>query len=320
MSKVFSFYFPSTKEKLLSPIEILTPKKKKIVLPKLRYLGFKLPKNIDNKFLRKIGEDSMKIRKIKDFYIFALADGIGWRGSGKENFPTPSPAKKAADIFTSLIYKIKPFDDLEYFLRFYFSLANKKIFEFNLKRLKNEKINFWNVDYAHISALLALIKGNKIFYGLIGENSVLVINKKGKIKHQSKKIDWFYKNYPFKDFIKKLDSLRKKEFRNYYDMERLGRKYFRNKLDANYIPYGYGVLTGEKDALIYVIYDKVDLEKEDIVLLFTDGFLSYLDEPEFKKIILSKDKNLIEKFLEEKRNINPIKFGSEFSLFIYYHF
>jgi len=71
-------------------------------------------------------------------------------------------------------------------------------------------------------------------------------------------------------------------------MERLSRKYFRNKLDVNYIPYGYGVLTGEKDALIYIIYDKLDLENKDVVLFFTDGFLPYLDEPEFKKVILSK--------------------------------
>ncbi len=67
MKKIFSFYFPSNKEKLLSPIEILTPKtKRKIALPKLKYLGFKLTKNIDNKFLRKIGEDSMEMRKVKD--------------------------------------------------------------------------------------------------------------------------------------------------------------------------------------------------------------------------------------------------------------
>ena len=112
MKKIFSFYFPFTKEKLVSPIEILTPKGKKISLPKFRYLGFKLPKNINDKFLRKIGENYMKMRKIEDLYIFASADGITWRGKG---------------------------DDLEYFLRFYFSLANKKILEFNLKRLRNKK-------------------------------------------------------------------------------------------------------------------------------------------------------------------------------------
>jgi len=111
----------------------------------------------------------MKMKKIKDLYIFALADGVTWKGKGKEKFPSVSPAKKAADIFTSLIYKLKPLYDLEYFLRFYFSLANKKIFEFNLKRLKNKKINFWNIDLAHLSALLSLIKENKIFYGLIGK-------------------------------------------------------------------------------------------------------------------------------------------------------
>ena len=49
-------------------------------------------------------------------------------------------------------------------------------------------------------------------------------------------------------------------------------------------------------------------------------FFPYLNEPEFKEVILSKDKNLIEKFLKEKRKNSSIKFGSEFSLFIYYHF
>jgi len=83
MKNIFSFYFSNIKEKLFSPIEILTPKGKKIVLPKFKYLGFKLPKNIDNKFLRKIGEDSMKMKKIKDLYIFALADGVTWKGKGK---------------------------------------------------------------------------------------------------------------------------------------------------------------------------------------------------------------------------------------------
>jgi len=39
-----------------------------------------------------------------------------------------------------------------------------------------------------------------------------------------------------------------------------------------------------------------------------------------KKLFFQRDKNLIEMFLKEKRRNNPIKFGSEFSLFLYYNF
>lgn len=55
-------------------------------------------------------------------------------------------------------------------------------------------------------------------------------------------------------------------------MERLSRKYFRNKLDVNYILYGYGVLTGERDTLIYIIYDKLDLENKDVVYFLQMDF------------------------------------------------
>jgi hypothetical protein len=319
MKNIFSFYYPPTKESCFSPVEISYIKGKKFSLPKYKYLGFRLPPKIDNKYLKSVGEDSMSVKKGKNMLIFTLADGVTWRGKGGENFPVPSPAKKVADIFTSLIFKVPILEDPEYFLRFYFSLANKKIFEFNLKRLKNKKINWWNIDYAHICALLALVKENKLFYGVIGDSGLFIFDKNGNIKHQSKPIDWFHKNYPFKEFIEKLKFLIQKESENYYDGERLTRKYFRNKLDNNYIPYGYGVLTGEKEALFYVIYENVGLENGDVILFFTDGFEPFLNEPEFKKILMSKNKKLIGNFIKEKREKDLIKFGHEFSLYIYYH-
>lgn len=315
--KIIQGHFPPRIEVLTAPI--VFPDGSQI--PKFKYLGFKLPEKLNLDDLNKICEDSQNFKRIDGIEIFAVADGITWRGSGEDEFPFPSPAKEVADIFTSFLNEeilneeIKTKNPLS-FIENYFYQTNLKIKDYNKKRLGEKEINYWEIDYAHLSALLGIVKDNFLYYGLIGDNFVFVFDKDGNLKHQSKKIDYFHRHYPNQELIEKLKKQIEKEKRKPQDGESLGRKYFRNKLDENGLPYGYGVLTGEESALNYLIYESIPLEQDDIIILATDGFLPFIEDEEVKRVILWGEESELKEILAQKRDERPLNFGKEASFYI----
>jgi serine/threonine protein phosphatase PrpC len=88
-------------------------------------------------------------------------------------------------------------------------------------------------------------------------------------------------------------------------------KFSRNKFDENNKKIGYGVLTGEEDALVYVNHGVLRIEPGDILFIFTDGFENYLEYSEFINVFLKWDENIkykIDKFANKKIK----KFSREF--------
>ncbi|MBI2626700.1 MAG: protein phosphatase 2C domain-containing protein [Parcubacteria group bacterium] len=79
----------------------------------------------------------------------------------------------------------------------------------------------------------------------------------------------------------------------------------------------YAVINGEKQMVDYIERGVLDLEKEDRIFIFTDGFEHYMKNPYFLGLFKEWDENIkscIIDFSKEMNQKNPGKYGHERSL------
>jgi len=221
--------------------------------------------------------------------IFAVADGVTLSVNPGEKYPLPSGAGKAAKIFCEEAVKegerlYNSFSESD--IAEIFDLANKAVGNFNEEKgLTKKKINYWDVDYYSVTSAFALSKGNKFYWGSICDSQVVQFDKRGKLKFISND-GWSYleKSKPG------WDQLPMRKRMTYIH------KTFRNILDKNGLTNGYGVISGEKNALKYVNLGSLNASKGDIFLIFTDGFSPYIKEKFFIDLFRKWPSNLEERF------------------------
>lgn len=220
---------------------------------------------------------------------FVVADGITRDPLGILNFhdfkeediikayPNPSPAKIAADTFAnSFLSKFSSdIDSLEKFKNA-FKVGNRSIKELNNKN--NPNPNYLDNDYWACVAAAAHIKDSKIFWGVIGDCRIKIFDKNGKLKFASpNSVETFEKFFYGPNNARDNFDWFKPESRV------LVRKEFRNNPGkvSNGKNIGYGALTGEETAEEFMYFGELALEKKDLLILFSDGFESTIDEPNF---------------------------------------
>jgi len=298
----FFLYFPA----------YIDEKTKDYYRKKLTYLGF-LANEKNLKRIKKIKEDAWEVSS--KYPIFAVADGVTLRGKGKEYYPIPSPVLKVAKIFCQEAINFAERNYQNFSLREVkkvFEFTNRKIKEFNKKRgitKERKDFNYWDVDFYHCTAGFALIKDRKLYWGKICDSEISVYDKKGNLKFQSPSGGVFNKSGPWDKEMAQFQQ-------GTPEREAEARRVYRNRLDKRNKPYGWGALTGEKEALDYLNKGVINLAKGDIIFLFTDGFKDYFDLEEFKKA-LSNWKNLkktIKNLSKTLSKLNLSKFGRERTL------
>ncbi len=77
-----------------------------------------------------------------------------------------------------------------------------------------------------------------------------------------------------------------------------------------------GAITGECNAESFIRCGKVKLDREDIILTYSDGFTDLLQEEEFISQILHFEKSEFEQFITEISKKDPKKYGREKTLVI----
>jgi len=301
----FNFFF------LYFPVYI-NKKTKDYYQKKLTYLGF-LANEKNLKRIKKLKEDTWEI-SLK-YPIFTIADGVTLRGKGKEYYPIPSPALKVAKIFCQEAIKFSERNYQDFSLKEVkkvFEFTNRKIKEFNKKRgitKKRKDFNYWDVDFYQCIAGFVFIKKEKLYWGKINDVDIFIYDQKGNLKFQSPSGGVFNRSGPWdKEMVQFQQGAPEREAQ--------ARRVYRNRLDKRNKPYGWGVLTGEKEALDYVNSGEINLTNGDIILLFTDGFKNYFDLGEFKKA-LPNWKNLkktIKNLSKTLPKLNLSKFGRERTL------
>jgi hypothetical protein len=97
--------------------------------------------------------------------------------------------------------------------------------------------------------------------------------------------------------------------------------HFNRKMNLKFTTKGlcrpYAVINGEERMVDYLESGVLNLEKEDRVFVFTDGFEDYMANPDFLELFKKWDEKLKERiaqFSEKMNLIDPEKYGHERSL------
>lgn len=250
--------------------------------------------------------------KSKNHPIFAVADGVTLEfHDGK--YPNPSGAGELAKIFCHTV--VDSADEIyDYFsensLRKLFEAGNKEAKKFNeIQGRTKDKINYWDFDLFAITTAFVLIKDSKVYWWTLCDSGISVIDKNGKIKFQSPDC-WknLKKHLPFGWSAIDPEERRK-----------IIRRMYRNGKNEKGELIGYGVVTGEDVAGDYLNTGTFDLDPEDMIFVYTDGFEPYFKLKEFERLFTNWPINIEEKFKDlsdRKIKENPSEFGHERSLIV----
>ncbi|MFH1564298.1 MAG: PP2C family serine/threonine-protein phosphatase [bacterium] len=242
-------------------------------------------------------EDSMLV----EGKIFCVADGITRDPTSPKdftnlsieeslkNYPSPSGARFAADIFCesfvkSLNKKVLSLNTV----RNAFIFGNKQIAKLNKKSVK--KVDYLVNDFFGCVASSGVIYNSRLFWAGICDCGIIVYNKNGKIKFQTP--NWMK---PFEEYEKL--NLQKRDFNfampKYRKMIRSEYRNNAKKIVENKC-VSYGALTGEKEAEMFMNFGEIGLSKGDLVVFYTDGFEATMQHKKFFKTIYHNTESLVE--------------------------
>lgn len=188
--------------------------------------------------------------------IYILLDGVS-RDKVNGKYPNPSPAREVTELFAREAYDYLKKNNSQYDLE-----QIKKAF---IKG--NEAIESYNIKYNDFLpgtvGIICIIDEDRLFYGYIGDCYGRLISK-GEIKI-------------FTKCQTREIAIHKKEFSS---------REIRNKICNNpRHPYAYGVLTGQKEAMEFVVLGECSLTNDDMVFLSSDGMEPYLMSLNFKDFV-----------------------------------
>lgn len=199
-----------------------------------------------------------------------------------DSYPIPSPAKMAADSFCHSFLKhvVKRKNNIET-VKTGFKFANDQIKKIN-DRL-NPNPDYLINDYYGCVACAGIIGKNIIHWGFVGDCGLAIFDLGGKLKFRTP--DGLQN---FEEYIDKHPNYwRKPERRKYIRSE------FRN--NPNQIKdgrlVGYGALTGEESAQVFFQFGSNKIEKNDLIVLYTDGFAKSIEESAFYATLMHSFEN-----------------------------
>ena len=245
--------------------------------------------------------------------IFVIADGVTLKRDEHGNYPVPSGAGELAKLFCEKVIEEaeKIYDSFsEESLKLVFQAGNKVTKELNDKHdLVEGKLNYRDVDYFSATTSFALLKDGKMYWWSMHDCGVKAVNSVGMLVFNSPKV------IPNKEkfFVGKQDTMTETE------LLKAIRRNYRNKIDTEGNLSGYGVVTGEEIAPMYLSTGMFDLKDVATVLVYTDGFENYVEDEKFLKLVAEWSENFavdISDFSASKSAEDPKMFGQERSLIV----
>ncbi len=185
--------------------------------------------------------------------------------------------------------------------------CNQRSKEINDELISN--CDYLQNDYFGAVASCLKLKNNILNYAYICDCGVIVYDKNGKIKFQTTD-DKLTISDPY---IEKLGSwdlpeVRKETHKNYRNNP--------NMIIDNHC-VSYGSLTGQKEATYFIKSGFVTLEKDDLAILYSDGFYNYLHEKEFIDELINFDEKHFEEYINKKSLADLNNFGREKTIIIF---
>jgi len=297
--------------KVLSLLEKSSEESVRLALSKL---------NIDPekfKFLTHPQEDYLLLSKKHPIYV--VADGvtlIRYLLDNKEGaYPNPSPAGDVARIFCESFVKTaeERYDSItNKSIKEIFGAANDEISRYNKEQGKTKNnIDYWENDFYAATVAFAIIKRKVVYWGSLCDSYVM---------HFSKDMELLFSS----PHCHSLAEVERKKIPEEIETDKKLRTKFlyefrRNAINEKGQRSGYGVATGEPEALHYLSTGCFNLKKGESFAVFTDGFVEYMKLPEFTKILAEDSADIRKKitlFTENKAKENPGIYGDERSLIL----
>lgn len=205
--------------------------------------------------------------------IYILLDGVS-RDKIDGKYPNPSPSKEISELFAKEVYDYLKKNNEQYALeniRNAFIKGNEAIERYNVNN------NYWDFLPGTVG-IVCIIDKDRLYYGYIGDCYGRLVQKDEIVmftKCQTEKI-----------------AIHKKEF---------SPKEIRNEICNNVkSPYGYGVLTGQEEALDFVVLGEYSLNNVDMVLLSSDGMEPFLGRLSRKDFVNKDAKYYLKNSVKEK--------------------
>ncbi|MBI4068503.1 protein phosphatase 2C domain-containing protein [Candidatus Kaiserbacteria bacterium] len=277
---------------------------------------------IVNLIARRMGiEDHNHVHPREDFHavsdtchIYVVADGVTLIQYilDRKPYPHPSPAGDVARIFCEMALaaaeeryaSFEPNDINEVF-----RIGNDAVGAYNTAHGRTKTtVDYWDMDLYAATAALAVIKDGMLYWGSICDSYVAQLDNAGSIQFQSPACSAL-KQAGAPAFVG--DRKNDKEWKRY------GWRTKRNGLNEKGERVGYGVITGEPEALQYLCSGERPIATDDTVIVFTDGFEHYMQSAEFTSLFGAWPddlENQVKLFSANRVDAEPEKFGLERSL------
>lgn len=269
----------------------------------MKELSF-IAKNWKNRVLNHPLEESYSINN--EIGTIAVADGVTrdpfeylpdistLKGKLKFslNYPRPSPAKIASDIFTQTFQLIlKDFvskDDKA--IKEVFNEANKRIKNWNDKNMTNS--DYIMRDYAGCVASGTIKQKGVISWGFITDCGVAIFNEKGILKFKTNDEN----PHQLERYMMEDPKIKGKTWNNPEVRSRI-RSYYRNNPKNK---YSYGVLTGQQEAMDYVRTGTQEIGLNDYLIVYTDGLEPIIFSEDFSNKLKEKDIKVLESLCKKR--------------------
>ncbi len=213
-----------------------------------------------------------------------------------EKYPRPSGAELAAKEVCST------FSNITGSLVERLVEANRSVRRLNEKYISN--CDYLENDYYGTVASCISIEDNILKYAYICDCGVIVYGNNGDVKFKTEDDKELYSD----PYINKIGIPW-----NLPEARKIVRSEYRNNLqnvvDGKCV--SYGALTGEKSVINFIRSGQLELQEGDIIIVYSDGFTYYLNDKEFINNIINFNKDIFEKYIEEKSREDYEKYGKE---------
>src|ERR1035437_923497 len=218
------------------------------------------------------------LMKSEKYPIFVVADGVTLIQYilDKKDYPNPSPAGDVAHIFCEEFIKVaeekyNSFQESD--IRKIFEMANEAVGKYNAEHGRTkETVDYWSNDFYATTAAFVIIKEDKVYWGSICDSYITHFDKNGLLKFSSPNCNEL-KQAEAPKFTGNVSDQKAKAIYAWSAN--------RNRMNKNGERIGYGVVTGEPEALEYLSVGSFSIEKGDLVAILTDGFEDHMRLSEF---------------------------------------
>ncbi len=187
--------------------------------------------------------------------------------------------------------------------------CNESVKDLNDKYIK--KCDYLENDFYGAVCSCACIKNNVLNYAYICDCGIIVYDKYGNVRFQTEDDKELYSD----PYIIKLVKIPW----HLPESRVIIRRDFRNNL--NNIQDGkcvsYGAFTGEESALKFIKIGQLELNKGDIVAVYTDGIKNFLHDESFISLLLNFETTKFEQYIKSKSQVDYEKYGKEKTIVLF---